>query len=527
MRVFHTTGNGLLTALLLVVLIFAPLAVPQHRAQADLTDDAIAGAAGCAAAAAIVFGLSKIPALEVPTVSGDDWKEALLDCAAWVINNVIITEITQSTIEWINSGFEGNPGFVENYQSNNQRVFDGAAAAFIHSQELDFICEPFRLNIRLALIDSVGGLGNDFYTRNQCTISRFTDNIQGFLDGDFYNGGWGAWFELTTRPQNNPYGAYLIAQGELARRITADLEEENKKLDWGRGFFPSQTTQECRAYDKDNNLLGTYNPDDPSTKPPGAFSFECDAAQIKTPGSVVEDQLNSVVKLGNERLTVADEFNEVLATLLTYLFTEILAGDGGLRGFDESNIPTVPPIDYGDVIPPVDGGSQGGWVAWDMGTQPGETIRQEGNTWVFEWHTALTKPGELYAGNDLPVDDPLILDITGWTISAVATPDGGGPPTSISFTLTDTEQFVQRPLATDGYTMTVRVTPGEVRGTRQEAYLAGVSENGDQLYVRSDRTGKLLWKRGNTKGLVGGNDPGGNGGGTGGGGMPDKPTETP
>ena len=227
-------------------------------------------------------------------------KEQCLDAIFYIINEVVIRQITKSVIDWINSGFDGNPAFVEDLGKYAEDIADEEFGRFLESSELEFLCSPFKLEIKKALI--LNNQKDRFQRQVTCRLSDVTSNIDNFISGDFADGGWDAWRVLAS---DNPYSAYAEVSFELQGRKTAAVNEKLKLLDFGAGF---QSKREC-------------DPDGTNCK-------------IVTPGSVIEAQLNNVLPSGLRRLELADEFNEIVNSLFAYLVNEALTD--GLRSLSKS-----------------------------------------------------------------------------------------------------------------------------------------------------------------------------------------------
>ena len=58
------------------------------------------------------------------------------DCMARTVAKVAIQQMTVSIVNWINSGFNGKPSFVQNYQQFFNNVADQAAGEFIRGSSL-------------------------------------------------------------------------------------------------------------------------------------------------------------------------------------------------------------------------------------------------------------------------------------------------------------------------------------------------------------------------------------------------------
>lgn len=242
-------------------------------------------------------------------------RDGLFDGIAWSVAKLAVQEITRSTVNWINNGFEGNPGFLENPGQFFKDLADDVLGDFIEGTEFGFLCSPFQIQIKLALIKKHYGSRIP-----SCSLSDILNNVQNFEDfvsiSDVSStqniGGWSDWYNLT-QPAGNPYGAYAAAEAELGLRISTSRGTIQKDLDLGGGLL---SFRDCSGVtDK------------------GPKNINC---PIKTPGSVIENQLNNVLATPLEGLIAADEINEVISALLGQLLSQVFGGDG-LSGTSQSN----------------------------------------------------------------------------------------------------------------------------------------------------------------------------------------------
>lgn len=240
-------------------------------------------------------------------------KEYVADPLWVVAAKIAIDMLTTSTVNWINSGFQGGPAYVTDLKGFLLDLADAETAIFIEELGLTDLCSPWKLDIRIALSLPTG----QFSRKVECTLSDIVANMDDFINGDFSQGGWAGWFELTTKPQNNPYGLYLMTASELDQRIAGTQQEQTQLLSFGSGFL-SQTDCEEGPQPKGGG--------------PGA-PINC---KITTPGSIIEDQLAHVLGSGVRQLELADEFNEIVSALLGQLLQQAMGGFGGLRGASRS-----------------------------------------------------------------------------------------------------------------------------------------------------------------------------------------------
>lgn len=329
---FFTSESKKILSVVLVVTIITSFSLIPQRAEAGYS-----GLAGCAASliAGVVASLTDVP---VNDVSGNI-KEQCMDALFYVLNEIVIKEITKTTVDWINSGFNGNPAYVTDLDKFAEDIADQVFGQFIESSELNFLCSPFKLEIKKALIlsnqrsrDGRSAFGNQV----TCRLSDVTKNIDNFIGGDFADGGWDAWRVLT---EDNAYSQYITVSAELRARTNSAIANEEKKLEFGRGFLSYEKCDDGTSGNPATNNSGTTSSVPPQQGPnPDGSTVDANPppnCEIVTPGSVIEDQLNNTLGTGQRRLEMADEFNEIVDALLAYLVTEALTE--GLRSLSDDD----------------------------------------------------------------------------------------------------------------------------------------------------------------------------------------------
>jgi hypothetical protein len=278
-------------------------------------------------------------AVSVPTSNWlQDLKELTMDAIVYALINTLIQELTTSVVNWINSGFEGNPSFAS-LEQNLSDLGEQVVGEFIEGHGLDFICSPFQVDIKLALLQKYkeGGADTPFRRETQCTWSAAKENLEEFVAGDFSKGGWKGWLELS---ESNPVSIYLKTDQEIQRQLNEKGEAQITKLNWGNGFL-SWEKQDC------------YETTETSPEGVDVKFQECDPPVVQTPGKVIEQQLNNNLDSGRQRLIVADEIDEFVGSVIGALVNYVL--QEGLRStlVDESD---------------------GGGLNWDVPELGGENI---------------------------------------------------------------------------------------------------------------------------------------------------------
>ena len=254
-------------------------------------------------------------------------KEIVLDNIGWVLAKATIANIMASTIDWINSGFQGSPAFVQDLDRFLLNVGDQVAGAYLEELggEFSFLCSPFRLNIQIAL-------ALEYQTARErvpyqgCLLSETFDNFDDFIAGDFLQGGWDDFVTVVANPgQYTEYGALLTAESTFQERLFAAEENERQTLDFGQGFLSSEVCED-------------------TTGPAGQTTERC---RIVTPGNAIADRLNSVLGTSENALITADEINEVIGALVSTLSVKAISGTAGLLGLSANTNFTYPGFDGG------------------------------------------------------------------------------------------------------------------------------------------------------------------------------------
>ncbi|MCX6701873.1 MAG: DUF5011 domain-containing protein [Candidatus Zambryskibacteria bacterium] len=261
-------------------------------------------------------------------------KDFVIDPAARIILKTIIKKLTAQTVNWINSGFKGNPGYVTDPSQFFLDVADNTASQFLSETQLNKLCSPFRVQVRLALVKNY--LQEDSYV---CTLNTLKDNYEAFTQ-DFTQGGWNGWFEMTQTNGGNPYNAYFAAESQLLKGIASKTNQQKTELNQGGGFLSYEKCKKGTTYAEKAAAAGIL-----VSYPPGSSATDCDQVdkQTVTPGSVIESQLNSALGTDLRQLEVARSVDEIASALITQLFSKVMSNiglKGDLRG-EDNPIPEV------------------------------------------------------------------------------------------------------------------------------------------------------------------------------------------
>ncbi len=299
--------------------------------------------------------------ISVPTDTGFDFQSIMnfkksftLDKAASTIAKVVLHQMTASVVNWINSGFKGSPAFLTNPEGFFLDVADQTTGAFISQNgALSKLCGPFSLDIRLSLAMQ-SNFNNNRYA---CTLSTIINNAknasfnasvdvnvshsttEGFMGGDFSQGGWPAFITMTTQPQNNFMGALLQAKSDLAQQIEKKQNAIRVDVQLGSGFMswqdckdiPGGTIDPNDEYQLNEAEAATYGDSTVSTKDNKDGTRTYQSCETSTPGSVISGKLMKNVTSPEVQLELANDINAIVGALMNQMVSQVLSN--GLHSF--------------------------------------------------------------------------------------------------------------------------------------------------------------------------------------------------
>ncbi|MEK7590340.1 MAG: hypothetical protein AAB454_01365 [Patescibacteria group bacterium] len=262
--------------------------------------------------------------LAVPTqdlaAGQQEYSQSLLDALYKVfvqtLKRQIIGQMVDQIVEWIQGN--GKPKFVTDWKGLLEDAGQAAAGEFAKEVGLGFLCEPFSAQIQISLFPI-----KKFSKKAECTLDKIVGNINNFRE-DFRNGGWIAYAE-SWQPQNNIFGATLMAKSELNRR-----QESASGASWsealaGNGFL---STKQCQK-DANGKVIES-------------------TCKITTPGDVVGKAVGKAVGADFDFIVNATDVEEIAATIVNALVNRIITeGVKGLAGVNPPSAPSGGTIDLG------------------------------------------------------------------------------------------------------------------------------------------------------------------------------------
>lgn len=317
----------------------------------------VAYAPAFAPRAQALFGVADINLESIPTI-----VKFILETIGRNIAQKMVDDMVKSTIEWANTGFDGNPAYPNNWGRYVETTARGAAGEYISGTKLGFLCDPFQAQIKLSLVQQTVPQERQF----ECSLDKIGVNYENFVN-NFQEGGWNAFFEATQRDSGNPFSAYVTAQADLDDQIANQLGIVNEERRLNDGFLsfkecarrnqrPSTNVSyeefmeqyESMSPQAQEDIRATYPNWDPSKGPNDCL----DEGSVKTPGSVIKTQLDKALGSGLEGLISADSVDALVSAFASGLLQRFVFGPKGLFADDAPGASRDEIIDVdGDRIP--------------------------------------------------------------------------------------------------------------------------------------------------------------------------------
>jgi hypothetical protein len=364
---------------LVIVAILVPtlfLAKPQP-AEAQFTDFVNAALTGIGNAFSFVTKYATKAGLKI-----DIKKElkGLLAETKTIIAKKIIAEMTKSTIVWINSGFHGQPLFVENSTAFFEDIRKSEVKRLVDQIGYDRLKFPFGKQFALQAIESYRTTAQQNAQYSLSGVINDPDLLDNYRN-NFYVGGWDGFLLNTQYAQNNPMGFNLTEAARLGEKLAGTqqtaVEKVKDTLQQGMGFLSPKT---CPSNSKYNNGINEFNrpsftfkytgPKAPTvdvTKPETKTAYNNWQAEYSrqrlsayeewsetnvcpggltstTPGSVIADKAMAAFKAPEKQGEIAQMTGKALAAIFDSLFYKLI--DDGLNSFKKQTNPQPEPDDW-------------------------------------------------------------------------------------------------------------------------------------------------------------------------------------
>lgn len=185
--------------------------------------------ASLAIAFVILGALSTIPKERAHAQFGIDFAlEKADESIQEVIKKRFFDMIVDQMVNWIQGG--GKPLFIQNWSAFLAQYGNIVTGDILAEMKIAGICKPFGMQLQLAVLQPPR-----FSKQVRCTLDQVVRNMVGFYN-NFSTGGFIAYREQW-QPQNNFYGALLLAMDEKETRISDQRFAALQEAQAGNGFL--------------------------------------------------------------------------------------------------------------------------------------------------------------------------------------------------------------------------------------------------------------------------------------------------
>ena len=258
------------------------------------------------------------------STSAVDQNQNCLNAIGKSIIKLIIQKMTLSIVNWIQTGYNGAPTFVQ----SPGKFFGDIAKNQILGFGLE-INDSSKYPFAKSFMQSVAGSFNNTFANNaQYSLDKMIKQTNPessaiSFNNDFSQGGWGAWDAMTQVPANNPLGFQLMASNELGKRLDGTSESAAQEirgaLQQANGYLSPQVCTDPKA-DAIGNPI-TKEEDDKAKKeressPTGPYQYTlCKNWETETPGSLIGHVLTKSMDDNENSLLSASTLNDAIAAI--------------------------------------------------------------------------------------------------------------------------------------------------------------------------------------------------------------------
>ncbi len=274
-------------------------------------------------------------------------RESCLNGVAYAIAKSLLQQVTNKTLSWVNTGFNGNPLYVRDIDSYLKTVSDEKINQYLN--RIPNQNPIFGNAIRSIVTQQVGGIQDGLISKTMNTPqAQAYENFQ----NNFTNGGWRAFLD----PRNDAVGSLLETAEDIGDDVGTVQQNVIDQLNRNSNFLnltrcvEYEDVAEAQAYlDRCQGVtddgVGNENYEYAGCGHTQLQIMQqrinnpaCLKTETVTPGSVIAAQTTAVTTSAIRQLEQADEINEVLGSFFDQMLNRLISdGLSSVRG--KSSIP--------------------------------------------------------------------------------------------------------------------------------------------------------------------------------------------
>lgn len=272
-----------------------------------------------------------------------------LDCESFVkkvalgtLKKRILDSMVDQIVNWIQYGDDYKPRFITDFNGFVNDAANVAVGDLVQEVGLGAVCKPLKLSLQFSLLPQ-----KTFSQRASCTLDQIVSNLD-----NFYNDLTGFNFvayNTALQPQNNYYGAMLLASDEKLQRVADALNNAQNEIVTGGGYLSQKRCLEWTFKDSKGNVVTTQGPTS-NNKAPGVpsgnqGSWRCTQEEIVTPGQTLGNLAAKTVGSDFEFIINADDLSQYVAAIGDALINRLISDTA--RGLAGMRKPTIYKVDQG------------------------------------------------------------------------------------------------------------------------------------------------------------------------------------
>lgn len=244
-----------------------------------------------------------------------------------LITKMLLQKLTLSTVNWINSGYDGSPSFVQDPGKFFKAIADNEILQFgIEINGISPFSKNWMRNNALAVQRKFAD--NARYSLNELIQQTNPEYSAETFSQNFSAGGWDAWTALTQVPANNPLGFKLLADNEIQKRLEGVSQSVARNtrdaLQAANGFLGDQRCADPKGVTKEEDYKalrvlrkidsnGNSVPDNPND--PNANARVCKRWEYVTPGKLISEAATTAINYQNNSLLNVEDLNDAVAAI--------------------------------------------------------------------------------------------------------------------------------------------------------------------------------------------------------------------
>jgi len=371
-----------LISALLIITIFLPSLVfltKPNEVKATAPVIEVAGAGVWSWITSLFSGTTSISTVTDTGLHIKDFAKEVARQVLMAVARAFLQKMTQSIVTWINSGFHGNPLYLENTDSFFKDIAKYEIRNVIDAYGYDDLLYPFGKDFALNILYAYK---NTAANNAAYSLSRTINDpvLLRNYQTNFNYGGWNAFLINTQYPQNNYLGFQMKATEELARQLRGTSQTAADKIQatlaQGQGFLSPQI---CPSNPNYNNGYNEYKrPNFKTTEDYKIYVTGCDSKEgtdtdkacydagntkyeeavaeekaewdktndcpgglvATTPGTVVGDQIKNAMSSSIRSVELSAAMGNSIAAIVDALLNKFISdGLSSLSGSGRSNPP--------------------------------------------------------------------------------------------------------------------------------------------------------------------------------------------